>query len=159
MSKKKPAEELPIRVVSRKGKGEEHDTEERVFAREIHEFYCNDKKCRFYGQRSVQGVCHTTKPWLPGNQAHPWAVVDQAEKEAEALIEDAREMYAGKPRKDYIAYLESHIICSEMNTIFTLDELIRLRSKNAIMAHDLKKIEDQWKGKKAPPKKKPRRSV
>src|SRR3990167_5819857 len=43
----------------RRYKSDGHQMETRIFAREIHESFCCQPKCRYFGKHAQQGVCHT----------------------------------------------------------------------------------------------------
>jgi hypothetical protein len=130
-------EEKPIRIEPSKGR--KHPSETRVFAREIHESYCADKKCKFYGKRAVQGVCFTTEN---SNDSADWSYVDGVMQQGEDFLTEIRANFKAKGKsvaaartaaKAYLAYLESNFVCNWSNSQFALDELIRLRSENAIL--------------------------
>ena len=89
-------EPKPIRV--RRYKSDGHQMETRIFAREIHESFCCQPKCRYFG------------------------------KQAHELVEEMREISKGWSAAKRIEYLERHIECEWMNYMFTLDECIRLRA-------------------------------
>jgi hypothetical protein len=52
-------EEKPIKIIP--NTWAKHKSETKVFSREIHENFCMQKGCRFYGRHAQQGICHTTK--------------------------------------------------------------------------------------------------
>ena len=112
--------EKPIRVIEHKGK---HRTETRVFARDIHESYCTQPGCRFKGQPSQQGVCHTVldKPVR--------IYLDDVEARAEQMLKELQAHRKRLGTKKYIERLESHVFCTWMNSEFGLDELINLRAR------------------------------
>lgn len=122
MSKKA---EKPIRIVKYRH-GRKHKTEGRVFVREIHESYCVQKGCKFYGKRSAQGICDTRDTFYGGS----FAYIDKMEKRIVEELKEAKKHFGKEPKK-WVRYLESQHICDSMNTAFTLDELIRLRAENA----------------------------
>jgi hypothetical protein len=119
--------EKPIRIVKDKPNKRKngHNCETRVFAREIHETFCDDKKCKFYKQHAQQGICHTNKP-----DAIDWDRVEKINNSYDEELEYFRKKYNGK---EYVSWLESMYICTSVNWQFTLDELIRLRRENALL--------------------------
>lgn len=121
-------QEVPVRIV--KHSDRKHRTESRIFQRDIWENYCTQVGCRFFGKRAVQGVCHTTAPFAEGTS---WDYVDKVEKAAHESLAEMRRMFKNKPRSEYIRYLESMHVCEQMNTIFSLDELVRLRARLAVL--------------------------
>jgi hypothetical protein len=125
--------EKPIKVMKYPAKrgAKRHDIETRVFAREIHETFCTDKKCEFYGQHAVQGVCYSNKP-----DVIDWKRVEKQEKQLEEELAYIKKKYKGKA---YLSWLESMYHCAQMNWTFTLDELIRLRRDVALLKLQLKK--------------------
>lgn len=120
-------EQKPIRVVKHRNGRDGHRTETRVFVREIHEHYCTEPKCKFFGRPAAQGVCHTR---LGRRVLHD---LERRDKRASEGVSEMREIAkAQKFSKDqYINYLERLHHCDSMNEWFTLDELIRLRGENA----------------------------
>ena len=119
-------EPKPIRV--RRYKSDGHQMETRIFAREIHESFCCQPKCRYFGKHAQQGVCHTR---LRKSVVHD---LERRFKQAHELVEEMREISKGWSAAKRIEYLERHIECEWMNYMFTLDECIRLRA----MVADLK---------------------
>lgn len=118
--------EKPVKVIKYKPKkGDGHARETRIFAREIHESFCDDKKCKFYGQHAQQGICHTSEP-----EAIDWDRVAKLEQEQEEELKYFRKKYNGK---EYVKWLEAMYACGMMNWRFGLDELIRLRRDNALL--------------------------
>lgn len=113
-----------------------HKSEVHVIAREIHESYCADPACRFFGKKAVQGVCHTTEPFADGTI---WDYVVKVDKAARSYLE-MRQVCLGKSAKDYVRRLESEIVCHWSNNIHSIDELVRLRMENAILRDDLEKL-------------------
>ena len=124
--------EKPVRTVKHKPKkGDGHNRETRIYAREIHETFCDDKKCKFYGQHAQQGICHTDKPDLVD-----WDRIAKHEKEQEDELTYFRKKYKGN---GYVKWLEAMYSCASVNWRFTLDDLIRLRRDNALLKLKLKK--------------------
>jgi hypothetical protein len=135
--------EVPIRVVTYPESADHpHHTETRVFAREIHESYCADPSCRFFGRPAVQGQCHTTTPFTDSSDGSgvSWAYVEASEKHADALLVDIRQQ-SGSDKDAHIRDLESHLYCATLNTVSTLDQLVRLRSKSAVLQDRCDKLE------------------
>ena len=116
--------EKPVRVEKRKN-SEGHASETRIFAREIHETFCDDKRCKFYGRPAQQGICHTAKP-----DAIDWDRIRTIEQEQEAELKYFRKLYRGRK---YIGWLEAMYSCVSLNQRFTLDDLVRLRRDNALL--------------------------
>jgi hypothetical protein len=125
--------EKPVKVVKYKPKkgGDGHARETRIFAREIHETFCDDKKCKFYGQHAQQGICHTDKPDLVD-----WDRIEKIEQEQEEELKYFRKLYKGK---EYVKWLEAMYSCAMVNSRFGLDELIRLRRDNALLKLKVKR--------------------
>lgn len=130
--KKKPPEK-PIKVMKYPAKrgARRHGIETRVFAREIHETFCTDKKCEFFGQHAQQGVCYSNKP-----DVIDWKRVEKQEKQLQDELAYIKKKYKGKA---YVSWLESMYHCAQMNWTFTLDELIRLRRDCALLKLQLKR--------------------
>lgn len=120
-------EAKPVRVIKYKPKkgGDGHARETRIFAREIHETFCDDKKCKFYGKHAQQGVCHTDKPDLID-----WDRIADHEKSQEKELAYFKKLYKGK---EYVRWLEAMYESAMLNWRFTLDDLIRLRRDNALL--------------------------
>lgn len=96
-------------------------------SREITEYICTQKGCKFKGKSYEQGVCHTTESILGGTS---WAHITKSEEEAVNLVNSIRKH--SKNKNDQIATLESYLICMTMNQDFTLDELVYLRKELAL---------------------------
>lgn len=130
-------QEQPVRVEKRKAnkKYRSHATETRIFAREIHETFCDDPACKFYGKHAAQGICHTRGTFYSktGYDSPDWSYIEMLEKRVAEELAQQKKKHFGKSRKKWIAYLESLHICDQMNTVFGLDELIRLRMENALL--------------------------
>lgn len=125
--------EKPIKVVkypAKKG-ARRHNYETRVFAREIHEVFCTDKGCEFYGQHAQQGICYSNKP-----DVIDWKRIEQLEKRQAEELAYFKKKYKGK---SYVRWLESMYDCAQLNWTFTLDELIRLRRDNALLKLKVKR--------------------
>jgi hypothetical protein len=103
-----------------------HKLETRVFARNIHETYCMEPKCRFFGEHAVQNVCHTTTTM--GDSAD-WSYIDDAMQAGDAHLKSIRKQYKGKSPKEYTARLENEVRCIWTNSQTTLDECVRLRGE------------------------------
>ena len=116
--------EKPVRVIQHKDR--KHKTETRVFRRDIHESFCDQKGCEFYGKHAAQGVCHTRF-----GDAFPHAYFDAISKSAESTVAFYRKQYKGKRLKEYVKVLEGMAICAFMNERLGLDELIRHRIETA----------------------------
>lgn len=113
----------PRYQVRTRGRG--HKTETRVFAREIHETFCVDRRCKFYGKPAAQGICHSTLGWRRTRE------LERAERSADELLRETRIIGRAMTRRRYIQYLESQVACDWMNGEFLLDELVKLRAENA----------------------------
>ena len=116
--------EVPIRI-EKHGNGA-HKTETRIFARQIHEHFCDQPDCQFYGKHASQGNCWDATD--PEEKQHPH-YLDYVEHVANEWIEHYR-----KDRRsdaDYIGDLEGALFCNVMNYHLTLDECVRLRAENA----------------------------
>jgi predicted Fe-S protein YdhL (DUF1289 family) len=128
--------EEPIKVL--KNKGRSHKTEIRVFARNIHETFCVDPKCKFKGQHAVQGVCFRDK-----EEIADWKKIEREEKRIDEELRHYRKKFhvdKMKDPKEYIEWLESMYTTAWMNWSFVLDEVIRLRRDNALLKAPLTKI-------------------
>lgn len=118
------SEKKPIRTRRYKDSNG-HALETRVFAREIHETYCADRRCKFFGKHAAQGRCHSRlKP-------HVLKELDRRNKYAWEAVREIQHIAKNWSKAKYIRYLESQHVCDVMNTWFSLDELIRLRAENA----------------------------
>lgn len=128
-----------------KRKKREHKTEIRK--REIWDNYCVQPGCKFKGELAAQGVCHTVPaPFY-------MKVFKDVLRHGEEMLKDMRDLrYKNKARttKQWIKYLEGHIVCQWANGWFTLEELIHLRAENA----KLRLAAGKWR--KPPRAKKPR---
>lgn len=118
-------QEVPIEVKPYESEG--HKLETRVFARQIHETYCAQERCEFYGRHAAQGIC-----WGSPDAAEV-KYLERREKESDDMLAEMREIRDQQKmdNKAYIDYLESHLYCDWMNQQFTLDECVRLRAENA----------------------------
>jgi hypothetical protein len=122
-----------------------HKTEIRK--REIWDSYCIQPGCKFKGQLSAQGVCHT----VLNKKQHDY--ITYVEKEAEDCLNGVKKLQKVNKQltpKKWIRALEDYFICHWMNEVFTLDELIYLRAENA----KLRLAAGKWK--KPPRAKKPK---
>ena len=125
---KKTAEPKPIRIIKNKGR---HKTEMRVFPREIRENFCVDPKCKFKGQRAVQGVC-----FRDTEDVADWKKIEREEKHISDELKHYRKKFhidKMKDPKEYIEWLESMYTTAWMNWSFCLDEVIRLRRDNSLL--------------------------
>ncbi len=95
-----------------------------VRQRTVDETICANRRCEFYGQPVVQGVCHTSD-----GEIADLAKMDKYEAELTAELKQMKR----REGKDYIRALEAHYLCARMNWTGTLDECIRLRRDNAIL--------------------------
>jgi hypothetical protein len=118
----------PIEIIKHKGK---HRTETRVFARNIHETFCTQPKCKFSGQHAQQGICHTTEPELVD-----WDRIDKQDKQVEEELEWAKKRHKGS---EYVKYLEAMYSCVWLNWQATIDECIKLRRDNALLKLEVSK--------------------
>jgi hypothetical protein len=126
--------EKPVKVIKEKKYRGSHRMETRVFARNIHEHYCVEKGCKFYGKPAVQGHCHTTTTFVDGAD---WGYIDRAEKFAEQELKEAKKSYKGKA---LLRYLESAYVCRWLGQVNSLDSLIRLRRENALLRDRVEKF-------------------
>ena len=106
-------------------KSSKHTLEKRP--REIHENYCAQKGCVFYGKPAQQGVCFSDKP-----EVVDWDRLARSEAEHYAELEFFRKKYRRKGLKKYVEWLEAMSVCESINANMVLDELIRLRRENAL---------------------------
>lgn len=104
-----------------------------VRERTFKEFICQKKGCKFYGERTVQGVCHTTEPFYGGS----WDYIDRGLRFAFEFVREEKKLH-GKTPAAWIRYLEAAYATTWCNATFNLDELIRLRRDNALLRHKLK---------------------
>lgn len=131
--KNKP--EKPIKVVKYPAKksARRHGIETRVFAREIHETFCTQKNCEFFGQHAQQGICYSNKP-----EVIDWKRVEKQEQQLAEELAYIKKKYKGKG-KEYVQWIESMYHCAQMNWTFTLDELVRLRRDIALLKVKVKR--------------------
>ena len=122
--------EKPIKVIPHTSR--KHKTETRVFAREIHETYCVDPKCKWRGQPAQQGVCHTQLGRVTR------AYLDEVEKRCMDIPMHIR--LSTKSHAEYVKSLEYHLVCARMNAEFGLDELARLRMEVGELKMKLKEF-------------------
>ncbi len=121
-------DEKPVKIIQRKANKGEHKLEERIFARNIHETYCVQKNCKFHSKLARQGVCHTKKTF---NDSNDWSYIDSAMRSGEEHLAFIKKH--AKNKQDYIKRLEGEVVCGFSGSIFTLDELIYLRRKVALL--------------------------
>ena len=105
----------------------------KTATREIKEYLCNDKKCKFFGKPTQQGVCHTNKPDLID-----WDKIEKVEKEARDTIKWLKKK---NPGKAYIKALEAYWESAWMNWTGGLDEVIYLRRENALLRDKVNKLQ------------------
>jgi hypothetical protein len=129
--------EKPLRVIPSNGRG--HQTEQRIFAREIHETFCAQRGCRFFGKHAQQGHCHTRTPCIGKDWEHIDAAFQFAERAATEQLGLLRKDCRGNPRA-YLKWLEAHVWCGWVNAAGTLDELVRLRRDVAILRDTLQRV-------------------
>lgn len=148
MSPKKPkksAKEKPVQVIPGASK-EKHKTETRVFARNIHESFCIQPGCQFMGEHAVQNVCHTLTTM---NDSDDWSYIDVIIESGDKYVENLRKHVGNRSTKAvYIKRLESEIACAWIQVTSTLDELVRLRGRVAVLEKAKSKSVAK-KGKKA----------
>lgn len=118
--------EKPVRVIA-SGKGK-HKTETRVFARDIHEDFCVQPGCKFEGEHAVQNVCHTQTTF---NGSEDWSYIDAAIRSGEEHVANLKKYC--KTKAAYVHRLESELTVAWINTITTLDELVQLRGRIALL--------------------------
>ena len=119
--------EKPTQIIKHKASKGKHKLETRIFARNIHETYCVQKNCKFHGKHAQQGICHTKDTF---NGSSDWSYVDGVMREGEEHLAFIKK--SAKNKESYIKQLEGEVVCGFSNSIFTLDELIRLRRKLAL---------------------------
>lgn len=119
------SDQQPVEVKRHRSNG--HVMETRIFARRIHETFCAQKGCRFFGRHAAQGICHTRLK-RPDQK-----YLERTERRAEEFVKEMREIRASQKMTpaQYVNYLERHMLCDWMNHEFGMDELIRLRAMNA----------------------------
>lgn len=120
--------ERPVRIITYKGR---HKTELRVFRRDIHESYCAQPDCQFFGKHSAQGICHTKLKGFPAQY------FDRLFASARSTVEFYRAQYKGKSRAQWVKFLEGLVITTQCNWTSCLDELIRTRAVNAKLNNKL----------------------
>ena len=100
---------------------------------------CREPRCKFNGKYAAQGVCFSrNRPMVTDFCNY---LLGQGE-ELLAEMKKLRRKNGHKSDKDWIAYLEGHLVCDWANQHGTLDELIHLRAENAKLRLKLGK----WKG-------------
>lgn len=127
-------DEKPVQIIKNKGR---HKTETRVFNRNIHEHFCMQKGCKFYGRHAQQGVCHTTKTWAGSED---WSYIDAIMEEAAKATKEQLDIARKYKGKTYVRYLEDQLVCMWMNQMTGMDELIRLRRKVALLEHKSQRL-------------------
>lgn len=128
MPRGRTTKDKPVDV--RKYRGDDgHCLETRIFARRIHETYCVEPGCKFKGKHAAQGVCFSKLKSADN------AYLERIEKRAVEFLKETREIRKRSKMSPgaYIKWLESHILCDWMNQEFTMDELIRMRGKTALL--------------------------
>lgn len=139
--------EKPVTVIPGKGK---HKTETRVFARNIHEHFCAQKGCKFYGKHARKGICHTTKTFADHND---WTYIDvtikAAEKAAKEQLTIYRKAYKDKPRA-YLKRLEDQVFSAWLDNMFHMDEMVHTRRENTLLKHEVERLKKALKKAKKP---------
>jgi hypothetical protein len=97
----------------------------KVTKREINEDLCDNKKCKFFGKRAVQGICYSEEPELLD-----YKKLEEQEKVARDTIKWLKKKFPGKA---YLKALESYYECAWLNWTVSLDETIYLRRENALL--------------------------
>lgn len=116
-----------VRVVEGKGP---HRVDTRVFARNIHEAYCMQKGCKFYGKHAQQGVCHTTKTFAGDSGFAYWEhLSDVVERH---LVGLRKHVLKKLSLRGQVRRLESELACALINSWGQLDEMVRLRRDAAL---------------------------
>lgn len=88
-------------------------------------YICKNKSCKFYGKTAAQGVCFSTRTFAGTNH-------DYIKRTEKAALEHLKHVKKNsKSKKDYIRRLESDVICTWMNHIFCLDDVVRQRAVNS----------------------------
>jgi len=136
--------EKPIKVIA--GTSRKHRTETRVFARNIHETFCAEKGCPYFGKHAAQGLCHS-ETTMEGLDC--WDYVDAAIKGGDEYVKSTREIWVRLRRRRglpahgraYEQYLEGQLACAWTSAISTTDELVRLRREVAVLRAKLGKIQ------------------
>jgi hypothetical protein len=93
--------------------------------REINEYLCDNKKCKFFGEPTVQGVCRREDPDLLDYKK----LAEQEKVARDAL----RWLKKQNPGKKYITALEAYWESAWLNWSGCLDEVIYLRRENAFL--------------------------
>lgn len=118
--------EKPVKIIKQAAKkGDGHKRETRVFTRNIHETFCDYKRCKFYGKHAQQGICYSDKPDLVD-----WDRIAKLEQAQDEELKYFRKKYRGK---EYVKWLEAMYSSVMVNWSFTLDDLVRLRRDNALL--------------------------
>jgi len=129
---KHESKETPVQIIP--SKNTKHKTETRVFARNIHENYCVQPDCKFFGSHAQQGECFSTKDEA---ELLDWDRMDKQTKQVQQELLDAMKRY-GKGKK-YLEYLEAMYECIWLNWTFTIDECIKLRRDNRLLQWELER--------------------
>ena len=132
MEKHRPKPKKLLRIANVPARKNQHASVKRVYEQERWEYICADKKCRFYGKSTVQGVCHTTPAEIAEDRRY-----DFVYKEAKEHVNFIKRH--SKNKADYLAALESDLLCTWMNYGYTLDELVLLRGRVAVLEDKLAK--------------------
>lgn len=111
--------ETPIKVIKNDAPNA-HKTETRIFAREIHETFCDEPECKFYGKHAAPGLCYS---WEEEGDEGIWKRIERKEV---LLNEEWAEFYAKSPEDARSAY-----ITAMLNWDLGIIETIRLRKENA----------------------------
>lgn len=129
------SEEIPVRVEVHGN--EAHKTETRIFRRDIHESYCAQPDCEFFGKHTSQGNCYSS---TDDDGSEAW--FNRYERRTEALEKELVEMRNEcKTPEEYLDYLEGSWVYDKMCWDNTLDECIQLRAENARLKNKL----GEWK--------------
>lgn len=134
----KTKKEIPVRTYP--SKGGTHKTEYRVFAREIHEHFCMQPKCKFKGRYAQQGVCYSTK-----GEIVDFDRLDEHAASTKKELDSVKKRYKGK---EYVRWLEAMYDCASVNWMMTLDDLIRLRRDNSLLQEELRRTRTKLPSKK-----------
>ena len=118
--------EYPIRI--EKHGNLAHKTQTHIFAREIHETYCDQPDCKFYGKHAAQGHC-----WIASDitELRMDKALDFIEKQNEGYLKELQDLRKTKSDEEYIKTLEDHMICDWIMADLAWEEQLRLRKENA----------------------------
>jgi hypothetical protein len=120
--------EYPIRI--EKHGNLSHKTATHIYQREIHESYCEQEDCKFYGKHAAQGYC-----WVASDitELRMDKAIEFIEAQAEVFLKELQEYRNKGHDEEYIKMLEDHLVCDWINDDLSWEAQLRLRKENHLL--------------------------